>query len=37
VNLGQAADRLEIREVGSGLGISDQYNENDFLGHIYVK
>ncbi len=37
VILGQAADRLEIREVGSGLGISDQYNENDFFGHIYVK
>lgn len=37
VILGQSADRLEIREVGSGLGLADAYCENDFFGKIYTK
>ncbi len=38
VILWQAADRLEIREVGSVVSnLFDQYCENDFLGQIYLK
>jgi len=38
VMLGQAAYRLEIREVGSVVSdFGDKYCENDFFGHIYLK
>ena len=37
LELDQAVDRLEVREVGSTDGLGDQYNENDFFGVIYTK